>query len=189
MPVPFQQNPQGQRFTQVPQQAPKSIAPEVMQPQQRMPTRTQQMFAAPPPNYNPRSNVFRLAPRNQHQPHYNQHCQGPQPMSGVSHYVSRTLPPTGNNWRNSANPTAPNYYTTIYHTAIPFYMIVLSAIALIAVIKPQILLRRNCTRNSHGNNRKSKEPSSTATANTPTLPEENLTDDHPPATLSHKIIK
>lgn len=73
------------------------------QPSYGMPSRTQQMFRALPPNYNPRSNVFRLPPRPQ---------TGPQPMSGVSHFAPRPLPPTstGQNWRNPGNQHTNNYF-------------------------------------------------------------------------------
>ncbi|CAF4890420.1 unnamed protein product [Pieris macdunnoughi] len=76
----------------------------------RMPTRTQQMFRALPPNYNPRSNVFRTPPRPQQKPVNN----GPQPMGGVSHYVSKTFPPkpifTGHDWSRHGNPPPSNYF-------------------------------------------------------------------------------
>lgn len=67
-----------------------------------MPSRTQQMFASHPPNYNPRSNVFRLPQRN----------QGPKPMSGISHYVAKQLPLTGHDWSKSGNPPPTNYFKT-----------------------------------------------------------------------------
>lgn len=56
----------------------------------QFPSRTQQMFAAPPPNYNPHSHMFRLPPQNISQ----QNLNSPKPMSGVSHFVSKNLPPT-----------------------------------------------------------------------------------------------
>lgn len=70
-------------------------------------TRTQQMFAAPPPNYNARSNVFRIAPRNPQQ-------FGPKPMSGVQHFTPKVLPPTrmgltGHDWFKHGNPPPTNY--------------------------------------------------------------------------------
>lgn len=72
------------------------------------PSRTQQMFRALPPNYNPQSNVFKLPPRQQ--PFNN----GPKPMSGVSHFQTRTLPPSsglgGHNWMRSGNPPPNNYF-------------------------------------------------------------------------------
>lgn len=73
--------------------------PRCQQAPPRMPSRTQQMFGALPPNYNARSNVFRLPPRPQ---------TGPQPMSGVSHFVPRPMP-TGQGWRNPGQPSSTNY--------------------------------------------------------------------------------
>lgn len=70
----------------------------------RMPTRTQQMFSAPVPNYNPRSNVFQLPPK----PAYNP----PKPMSGVSHFVSRPLPRNTHDWSRHGNPPPSNYFKT-----------------------------------------------------------------------------
>lgn len=79
----------------------------------RMPTRTQQMFAAPPPNYNARSNTFRLPPRNQPQNF------GPRPMSGVQSFTPKVLPPTapvyrlsGHDWSKHGNPPPSNYFKT-----------------------------------------------------------------------------
>lgn len=82
-------------------------------PQNRMPSRTQQMFRALPPNYNPRSNVFRLQPRNN--PPFN---SGPKPMSGVQHYAPRVLPSASNNFYKSQemhiNECAPYDYESYY---------------------------------------------------------------------------
>lgn len=72
--------------------------------QPRMPSRTQQMFAAPPQNYNPNSNVFRLPPR-----HFNTN-PGPRPMSGVSHFTPKVLPPSGHDWTKYGNPPPTNYF-------------------------------------------------------------------------------
>lgn len=91
--LPFQPVPQNSKFAPAPRQAFRHNPIQMMQPQPRMPTRIQQMFSAPPPNYNPRSNVFKLPPRNFNQNQNNQDRQGPQPMSGVSHFVSKALPP------------------------------------------------------------------------------------------------
>lgn len=77
------------------------------QPQYRMPTRTQQMFSAPPPNYNARSNAFRIQPRNQPQNFT------PKPMSGIQHFTPRALPPTGltgHDWSKHGNPPPTNYF-------------------------------------------------------------------------------
>lgn len=79
--------------------------PQGNQPPFRMPTRTQQMFRAPPPNYNPHSNVFRLPQRNIPNPN-----TGARPMSGVSHFVPRPLPPSGHDWRKFGNPPPNNYF-------------------------------------------------------------------------------
>lgn len=75
----------------------------------RMPTRTQQMFSAPPPNYNPSQNAFRYIPRNPIPQN-----TGPKPMSGVSHFVPKALPPamTGHDWRKFGNPPPTNYFKT-----------------------------------------------------------------------------
>ena len=85
--------PSKQPFQFAPPQQPPPFRPkpyQLQQPQFRMPTRTQQIFGAPLPNYNPGSKVFRLPPRNQE--------QYPKPMSGVSFSNPRQLPPTpGNN--------------------------------------------------------------------------------------------
>lgn len=81
--------------------------PNFNYPHQFGPTRTQQIFKAPPPNYNPQNNNFQLAPRSN---------QYPRPMSGVSHYVSRQLPQipalTGHDWRKFGNPGPSNYFKT-----------------------------------------------------------------------------
>lgn len=68
------------------------------------PTRTQQMFRAPPPNYV--NNGFRIPHRNA--PPQN---SGPKPMSGVSHFVSKPLPPRipGHDWQRFGNPPPSNY--------------------------------------------------------------------------------
>jgi hypothetical protein len=72
-----------------------------------MPTRTQQMFRMPPKNYNANSNMFRLPPRNNASNNYT-----PQPMSGVSHFVSKPMPPSGHDWRRQGNPPPSNYFKT-----------------------------------------------------------------------------
>ena len=74
-----------------------------------MPSRTQQMFRAPPPNYNNSFNKFQMPQRN-----FNQNL-GPKPMSGVSHYVARERPQqpgqvSGHDWRKSGNPPPSNYF-------------------------------------------------------------------------------
>ncbi|CAB3249239.1 unnamed protein product [Arctia plantaginis] len=61
-PVPT--TPQPFRFTPPPHQSFRGH-PAQQQPQVRMPSHTQRMLSARPPNYNPQSNVFRLPPRNQ----------------------------------------------------------------------------------------------------------------------------
>lgn len=99
--------------------------PFVIQPQRPMPTwkpqaplhggpsRTQQMFAAPPPNYRPQSNVFRLPQRNAgFQSSINSNA-APQPMSGVSHYVAKSFPSrTPHDWTKFGNPPPSNYFKT-----------------------------------------------------------------------------
>lgn len=95
---------------QQPQQQPWRPAFQFNQPLQRppmQPSRTQQMFRAPPPNFNPQSSGFRFPPRSA--PPQN---QGPKPMSGVSHFVTKALPPTiqGHDWRKFGNPPPTNYF-------------------------------------------------------------------------------
>lgn len=85
--------------------------PNFYQQRQFGPTRTQQIFRAPPPNYNQYNNTFQMAPRPSQQ-------VAPRPMSGVSHFVPRRLPPTntpgltGHDWRRSGNPPPNNYFKT-----------------------------------------------------------------------------
>ncbi|CAG9135245.1 unnamed protein product [Plutella xylostella] len=76
--------------------------------QNQGPTRTQQMFAARPPNYNQQNNSFRMQPRNPP----TQNFTGPKPMSGVSHFSTKPLPPTGHDWRKFGNPPPSNYFKT-----------------------------------------------------------------------------
>lgn len=101
MPQPFRFAPQ-QGFRGNPMQSQH-------QPQVRMPSRTQQMFGARPPSYNPQSNVFRLPPRNQSSQSF-----VPKPMSGVQHFHPKPLPPTGglrgHDWRTHGNPPPTNYF-------------------------------------------------------------------------------
>lgn len=79
-----------------------------MHSQNRFPTRTQQMFRTPPPNYHPQSNVFRLPPRNNPPQNY-----GPKPMSGVQHFVPRPAPMVQrHDWMKSGNPPPTNYFKT-----------------------------------------------------------------------------
>lgn len=76
--------------------------------QHRMPTNTQRTFGAPPPNYNPHSNVFKLPPKNNPP-----QSSAPQPMSGVQRFTPKPLPPTmmtGHDWRRSGNPPPSNYF-------------------------------------------------------------------------------
>lgn len=83
------------------------------QAQNRMPSRTQQMFRALPPNYNPRSNVFRLPPRDN-----SQFNTAPRPMSGVQSFTPRVLPNLNQNFSQShelnMNACAP--YTEPYYS-------------------------------------------------------------------------
>lgn len=84
--------------------------PNFYQPRQFGPTRTQQIFRAPLANYNP-NNTFQMPPRPSQQ-------AVPRPMSGVTHFVPRLLPPsatpglTGHDWRKSGNPAPNNYFKT-----------------------------------------------------------------------------
>lgn len=71
----------------------------------RGPTRTQQMFRAPLPNYNPQGNTFRM-------PLHNPGPSAPRPMSGVSHFSTKPLPPSGHDWRKFGNPPPSNYFKT-----------------------------------------------------------------------------
>lgn len=101
--------------TNLPPQRPMPIwRPQMPQNFNRGPTRTQQMFSAPPPNYRAQSNVFKMPqPRTGFQPPTNTR---PQPMSGVSHYVTKTLPSrpqlTGHDWTRQGNPPPSNYFKT-----------------------------------------------------------------------------
>lgn len=79
----------------------------------RGPTRTQQMFRAPPQNYNAQSNTFRLPFRPQPQQSFNfGNAPRPTPMSGVSNFAERRLPMTGHDWRKHGNPPPTNYFKT-----------------------------------------------------------------------------
>lgn len=104
-PMPVWPAPVGMRPMRPPPQPFKFAEPNAY----RMPTNTQRMFAAPPPNYNPRSNVFRLPPRN-----VPPQTQGPQPMSGIQRFTPKPLPPTkmltGHDWNKHGNPPPSNYF-------------------------------------------------------------------------------
>lgn len=111
VPRPFVFNSNVPRFSNMPHQLQNRPAfnhsnPQRFNPQQqpRMPTRTQQMFSAPVPNYNPRSNVFKLSPR----PFNN----SPKPMSGVSHFANRVLPHSAHDWSKHGNPPPSSYFKT-----------------------------------------------------------------------------
>lgn len=108
MPGPFR--PQGSQFMPRPwpsqHQFGMPFNPNNMQP--RGPTRTQQVFGAPPPNNNQGGSGFRVPPRNLYPP-----SNGPKPMSGVSHFVPRPLPATNSwNWALQGNPPPSNYLKT-----------------------------------------------------------------------------
>lgn len=75
----------------------------------RGPTRTQQIFRAPPPNYQSQNNTFAMPFRPQNQ---SANSNVPRPMSGVSHFVSKPLPLTGRDWRTHGNPPPNNYFKT-----------------------------------------------------------------------------
>lgn len=84
--------------------------PPQVPPRFNYPSRTQQMFSAPPPNYQ-HSNAFRTPNRGFQPVAHN----GPKPMSGVSHYVSRGIPPTPPaqwNWARQGNPPPTSYFKT-----------------------------------------------------------------------------
>jgi hypothetical protein len=89
--------------------APYQLRQNFSQFNQAGPSRTQQMFRALPPNYNP-NNAFRPPPRNTA-------TQYPRPMSGVSHFSTKPVRPNtfGNNvhdWNKSGNPPPSNYFRT-----------------------------------------------------------------------------
>lgn len=93
-------------------QRPPQWRPNFNQQNQAGPSRTIQMFRAAPPNYN-QNNTFRFPPRNV-TPQSNP--QQPRPMSGVSHFVPKALPPSnpmrGHDWSKSGNPPPINYFKT-----------------------------------------------------------------------------
>lgn len=109
---PFMLNMPGPSRPQWMAQAPPQFKQNFQSIHQQGPSRTQQMFRAPPPNYNAQNNYFRLPPRNPMQ-HFNQQSPA-RPMSGVSHFVQKTLPPssfaTGHDWRKFGNPPPTNYF-------------------------------------------------------------------------------
>ncbi|KAJ2937162.1 hypothetical protein O0L34_g19375 [Tuta absoluta] len=99
-------------FVPMPQRPPVMWKPNFNQSNRSQgPTRTQQMFAARPANYNPQSNVFRLPQRNS-APNGNFNTQRAQPMSDVSHYVTKQLPSGGHDWSRQGNPPPSNYFKT-----------------------------------------------------------------------------
>lgn len=77
-------------------------------PQFRSPGRTQQGFDARSPNYKPQTNVCNISPSKNRSNNIN-----PQPMSGVSHYVTK---PMSNrqpwDWSKLGNPPPSNYFKT-----------------------------------------------------------------------------
>lgn len=94
----------------MPPQAPVPWRSNANHQNQAGPSRTQQVFRALPPNYNP-NNAFKVVPRNI-APQGN--FQQARPMSGVSHFVPRQLPPSnaprGHDWTKSGNPPTSNYF-------------------------------------------------------------------------------
>lgn len=80
----------------------------------RGPTRTQQIMRTPPQNYNPQHNSFRMPMHNQQPSSFNNANNHPRPMSGVSHFVTKTLPPTRtlHDWSKFGNPPPSNYFKT-----------------------------------------------------------------------------
>lgn len=81
----------------------------INQPQNAGPSRTQQMFRAPPPNYNPQSHVFKMSNRDNPIMH-NSQFNKPTPMSGVSHFINRPMPLRGHDWTKRGNPPPTNYF-------------------------------------------------------------------------------
>lgn len=77
--------------------------------QNQGPTRTQQVFRAAPPGYNPQNGGFRIPRRD---PPQGTQQNTPRPMSGVSHFSPRPLPPSGHDWRRHGNPPPSNYFRT-----------------------------------------------------------------------------
>lgn len=101
--------------------------PRPMFNQNQGPSRTQQIFRALPPNFNPQSNVFRIPNRNNFsqnnfaQNNFGQNNQNnnnfnnnqsnrPVPMSGVSHFTPKPLPLRGHDWTKQGNPPPSNYF-------------------------------------------------------------------------------
>lgn len=74
-------------------------------------SRTQQIFNAPPPNYRAQGQGFRMPqPAYGYQP---PRQSGPQPMSGVSHYVTKPFSPRPfHDWTKQGNPPPSNYFKT-----------------------------------------------------------------------------
>lgn len=95
-----------------PQPPPMWRPPQMQFQVNRGPTRTQQMFGAPPPNYNAQNNGFRVTQRGPFINNANPPNTAPKPMSGVSHFVSKPLPPSGHDWRKFGNPPPSNYFKT-----------------------------------------------------------------------------
>lgn len=99
---------------QFPAQQPAQWKPIYFQPRQFGPTRTQQIFRAPPPNYNRQNDPVQVGQQNS--PNQPSGSGQPRPMSGVSHFVSRQLPPTNafprHDWSKSGNPPPSNYFKT-----------------------------------------------------------------------------
>jgi hypothetical protein len=108
-------NNQGQSRPPFASQAPNQWKPNYNHFNQPGPSRTQQMFGAPPPNYSAHSNAFRIPPRNATMNFGNRGSQE-RPMSGVSHFVPRNLPlsnqMSGHDWRRSGNQPPTNYFKT-----------------------------------------------------------------------------
>lgn len=91
---------------------PQGWRPNPMQFRPQGPSRTLQMFRAPPQNYNPQNNAFRMPQPQPQQSFKFGNQQRPTPMSGVSHYVEKRLPLTGHDWRKHGNPPPTNYFKT-----------------------------------------------------------------------------
>lgn len=117
----FQTYPRPQIRSFGPQYPPQLYPPPVPLEQNRQPyprpqnpTKTLQMFRAPPTNM---STGFRIPPRAPQVPQINQVPQynTPTPMSGISHPVARTLPPTNYNGKRNLEPNLPQIGETHFN--------------------------------------------------------------------------
>lgn len=107
-PKPFQHSMPGPSKMQFGPPMTSQWRPNYNQMHQAGPSRTQQMFRAAPPNYNPNAGFRAFAPRVLPQQN--------RPMSGVSNFMPKTLPPSsfirGHDYMKSGNPPPNNYFRT-----------------------------------------------------------------------------